>query len=347
MKELPVIPVICIVIGIVIIAVVLFRYNIFSKLIGSAANRLPLILVVCFFVAIAAFLFIKKDVINAPAVKGVVMLGKEPLSGAKIKIYPINNPRGLSRQATTDNNGRFHMLKGEKFSDFSSGANSSYVLEVSYLSNGSVNEYLEVFEPAGESRSFKIDFGNVSDVEGILMDRNNKPVESDYIVFNSQGGTYLTHSDKDGLYKVKLNAGQKCTVSVSKPGQGFESLKEVPGIVLDANQKEETNFIIKTDFEIHYPYIREYSKVSKVIVAKFGDRVPLSVDVVGGNSKDIFTYQWNSVEGSIEGTGNKVIWNAPNKPGAYTVNVRISDDAGNVIEHDFKIEVKGLTGDLP
>lgn len=56
---------------------------------------------------------------------------------------------------------------------------------------------------------------------------------------------------------------------------------------------------------------------------------------VGGNStltcvasdpdNDVLTYTWESVEGSISGSGSSVVWTAPNSEGTYTVSCKVED----------------------
>jgi hypothetical protein len=75
----------------------------------------------------------------------------------------------------------------------------------------------------------------------------------------------------------------------------------------------------------------------------YPQRVPVSFEamvicLVKGNEKDV-GYVWSCDNGTIIGSGTKVIWVAPGIAGRYDVEVKLTDKSGNEEERSVSIDV--------
>lgn len=61
------------------------------------------------------------------------------------------------------------------------------------------------------------------------------------------------------------------------------------------------------------------------------------------NEDDQLNYLWNSAFGSIEGTGNEIVWTAPIEPGNYTVSCIVSDSKNLTATDSITISVRDLS----
>ena len=59
--------------------------------------------------------------------------------------------------------------------------------------------------------------------------------------------------------------------------------------------------------------------------------------------KDNLTFRWSVNGGSISGTGPSVVWNAPDKPGTYIVNLEINDGHGGIQGDSISVHVSTET----
>lgn len=59
--------------------------------------------------------------------------------------------------------------------------------------------------------------------------------------------------------------------------------------------------------------------------------------------KDNLTYKWIVTGGSISGTGPTVVWNAPEKPGTYIVNLEVDDGQGGIKGDSISVQVSTET----
>ncbi len=62
---------------------------------------------------------------------------------------------------------------------------------------------------------------------------------------------------------------------------------------------------------------------------------------------DQLTYKWNSSGGTIEGSGNQIIWKAPNMQGSYIITCTVSDSTGNQISASDTIQVVKIINQIP
>lgn len=58
---------------------------------------------------------------------------------------------------------------------------------------------------------------------------------------------------------------------------------------------------------------------------------------------DILSYSWETVSGSINGTGNSILWIAPDNEGTFPVTVNVLDNKGGKDSETVNIEVKSPT----
>jgi hypothetical protein len=58
---------------------------------------------------------------------------------------------------------------------------------------------------------------------------------------------------------------------------------------------------------------------------------------------DPLTYSWSASEGTINGTGSKVTWVAPNKAGSFTIGLTVSDNRGGKTTGSVAVNVIGPT----
>ena len=61
---------------------------------------------------------------------------------------------------------------------------------------------------------------------------------------------------------------------------------------------------------------------------------------------DIVRYSWNAAEGSINGSGSQVVWNAPNKAGEFGITCVVSDGKGAEARQTLKIPVSPASADI-
>ena len=64
---------------------------------------------------------------------------------------------------------------------------------------------------------------------------------------------------------------------------------------------------------------------------------------VTDSDKDTLTFRWNANGGSISGTGPTVVWNSPEKPGTYIVNLEVDDGHGGILGQSISIQVSTET----
>jgi hypothetical protein len=61
---------------------------------------------------------------------------------------------------------------------------------------------------------------------------------------------------------------------------------------------------------------------------------------------DIVRYSWNAAEGSIDGTGSQVTWNAPSKAGEFSITCVVSDGKGAEAKQMIKVMVGPANADI-
>jgi hypothetical protein len=61
---------------------------------------------------------------------------------------------------------------------------------------------------------------------------------------------------------------------------------------------------------------------------------------------DIVRYSWNPVEGSINGSGSQVTWNAPSKAGEFGITCVVSDGKGAETRQTIKVQVGPSNADI-
>lgn len=61
---------------------------------------------------------------------------------------------------------------------------------------------------------------------------------------------------------------------------------------------------------------------------------------------DIVRYSWNAAEGTINGSGSQVTWNAPNKAGEFGITCVVSDGKGAEARQTLKIPVSPASADI-
>lgn len=71
------------------------------------------------------------------------------------------------------------------------------------------------------------------------------------------------------------------------------------------------------------------------------ERIEIFCNVFDPNS-DPLTYIWTSSGGTISGTGNRVFFTAPEKPGKYTVTADVADGNGGNLTKSIVLEVRQL-----
>ncbi len=62
--------------------------------------------------------------------------------------------------------------------------------------------------------------------------------------------------------------------------------------------------------------------------------------------KDNLSYRWSTTQGSIQGQGEKITYQAPSEPGTYSIKVTVSDNNGGEDNEEITIRVEKQTGTL-
>jgi len=62
----------------------------------------------------------------------------------------------------------------------------------------------------------------------------------------------------------------------------------------------------------------------------------LAVDEEG----DELSYEWSTPAGTLSGNSSTVVWNAPDKPGEYTISVDVTDEKRNKVTGSITITVR-------
>jgi PKD domain len=92
------------------------------------------------------------------------------------------------------------------------------------------------------------------------------------------------------------------------------------------------------------PVISELSAGKKLVVPL--EQVQLRCVAVD-RDRDPLKYEWSAEGGKIEGSGSAVTWKAPEKPGVYTVKVRVNDGKGGKAESQVIVQVLSKSNNPP
>jgi hypothetical protein len=92
------------------------------------------------------------------------------------------------------------------------------------------------------------------------------------------------------------------------------------------------------------PVISELSAGKKLLVPLEKTQVKCTaVD----RDRDPLKYAWSASGGSIEGSGPAVAWKAPEKPGSYTLTVKVSDGKGGEAQAQVIVDVLSKSNNSP
>jgi len=92
------------------------------------------------------------------------------------------------------------------------------------------------------------------------------------------------------------------------------------------------------------PVISELSAGKKLVVPLEKTQVKCTaVD----RDRDPLKYAWSAGGGAIEGSGPAVAWKAPEKPGAYTLTVKVSDRKGGEAQAQMIVDVLSKSSNPP
>lgn len=95
----------------------------------------------------------------------------------------------------------------------------------------------------------------------------------------------------------------------------------------------------------HPPEIQSLNVSSTSVAVGGSVQISAQVSDTDGNS---LSYKWSVTGGNIQGTGSKIIWNAPFKTGSYEVTLTVSDGLGGSATQSKTIDVaaSGSSGNL-
>lgn len=304
-------------------------------------RRKAIIFIIIVILLIPAVFFITKEIRNLQEFYGRVLLNNKPAEGVRVSITPLYTSRERGAVVEyTNKRGKFYYYRRKN------KINDEQILEMIIDDNEETYVYKEKFIPQKRTNSIRIDLSKTVEYEGMIANKNGRPVESDYIFIKGEKKTYATSSDANGVFRVRIlpEKNKQYIVYAARPGAGPGEEEELAVINLDNTQDI---FVIKTDYEIDYPYIRGYGKLPKKNIAGKGEEIVFEIDAVGVNGKEGLTYEWSATGGTIYGGRERLTWRAPEEKGTYIVSVKVVDVTGSFVEYSCEIDSGPLAGGLP
>ena len=173
--------------------------------------------------------------------------------------------------------------------------------------------------------------------------------------------TYLIYNPFDGNKIVEINVGLQSVniyetttnnflisgvsgnVEISIPSKTAYVIVQTPsaGII-----KYEYEKLLIDDVIIDYssgesvsnypPRIKSLAAVNPTVL--ISDSVNIYCTAVDKDG-DEMNYTWSNTTGEIIGTGEQVVWVAPDEPGNYNINVEVNDGSGLIDSEQMQIEV--------